>query len=70
MTVGQKLMEIFELEHGAPLYTANATVYTQERSAWLNNIYGNYNQQNCTDEHKVMADVHAYFKVASAVSSP
>lgn len=67
--MSQKLTEMFELEHSAPLFTANDTVYTQERNNWLNNIYRNIGHTNYSDEHKVMADVHAYFKVSSAVSS-
>lgn len=67
--IGRKLIELFDLEHSVPIYTANNAIFDQERSAWLSTIY-NYNQPNYSDEHKVMADVHAYFKVASTVSYP
>ena len=61
--------KLFNLENNPPFYTQNRSAFNTERGNW-------YSQQNVhrdtsdmeRDEFKVMADVHAYFQVASKVS--
>jgi hypothetical protein len=66
--VSDLLKKKFNMENSSPLSTANLERFNQERTTWLNRIYGNSSQPLYSDEHKVMADVHAYFQIASAVS--
>lgn len=60
------LEKIFNWDNGILMYTANRTIYDQARNTWLNQPYRNH-YSGYNDEYKVMADVHAYFQVASAV---
>ncbi|KAJ2932018.1 hypothetical protein H1R20_g5059, partial [Candolleomyces eurysporus] len=66
--VSEMLKKKFNMENGSPLLTENLDRFNQDRSTWLNQIYGvNRNPPpNYSDEHKLMADVHAYFQTASA----
>ncbi|KAJ2918872.1 hypothetical protein MD484_g1512, partial [Candolleomyces efflorescens] len=64
--VSDMLRKKFNMENSSPLSTANLDRFNQERSTWLNQIYRNISQPIYSDEHKVMADVHAYFHIASA----
>lgn len=57
------LNKLFELENSGPIFTADHAVFDQARREWLNaeQING-----SSSEEYKVMADVHAYFQVASS----
>ncbi|KAJ3535460.1 hypothetical protein NMY22_g6477 [Coprinellus aureogranulatus] len=60
------LDNIFTWENSAPIYTANREVYDRARAAWLDDRRHRHHYSSYSDEYKVMADVHAYFQVASA----
>ncbi|KAJ2932020.1 hypothetical protein H1R20_g5055, partial [Candolleomyces eurysporus] len=62
--VTEMLKKKFNMENGSPLRTENLDRFNQDRSTWLSQIYGN--NQTPSDEHRVMADIHAYFQIASA----
>lgn len=62
------LKKNFNMENGSPLRSENLEQFNEDRSTWLNQVYDIYNSPSYSDEHKVMADVHAYFQIASAVS--
>jgi hypothetical protein len=67
--VSKGLDKLFNWENSAPLYTENRAIYDQERTAWLNARQYRNHFSTYGDEYKVMADVHGYFQVASAVSN-
>lgn len=58
---------MFTWENGVPIYTVNREGYERARTAWLGDQRYRNNYSNYADEYKVMADVHAYFQVASSV---
>lgn len=60
------LNKLFNLENSVPLYTQNREAYDSERKAWFIAKY-NGTPASELEEDKVMADVHAYFQVASKV---
>ncbi|KAF6744348.1 P-loop containing nucleoside triphosphate hydrolase protein [Ephemerocybe angulata] len=57
------LNKLFELENSGPIFTADHAVFDQARREWLNAEHLN---GSSSEEYKVMADVHAYFQVASS----
>lgn len=58
--------KLYNLENSVPFYTQNAAAYQSEIDAWYTaHIQVEGNQD--ADVLKVMADVHAYFQVASKV---
>ncbi|TFK24431.1 P-loop containing nucleoside triphosphate hydrolase protein [Coprinopsis marcescibilis] len=58
--------KLFKLEKNPPFYTQNRSAFGEERSAWYSKHNLSHHVSDMErDEFKVMADVHAYFQVAS-----
>ncbi|EAU81635.1 hypothetical protein CC1G_02651 [Coprinopsis cinerea okayama7 len=63
------LNKLYNIENSVPFFTQNTDAYGAERRAWYaeyapDALMGKYYVRE-SDEHKVMADIYAYFQVAS-----